>query len=467
MGYVASFNEIEQWWDELRHNLSGEALVRTMEQRIAGETDHTRRTILNRFLADYFVDLGKRDAAEAIRRRDSIVDIYRWRDAWRETDAEPDIISVLQERMRHEAHPDRLQTFRYLLADEYRERGDFAAAEAVLLACLEADPESPRPLISLANQKLYREEQPEAAMRFIDHAIEVAMGSGLFRREALGVKARVALEQNAYPVVEDILRQILALTFTRGHLDIGAERDFFDRLPPGIIDAEVARAYDAYCRERGCRRTASAEQLDQFILAAAKPAWLKVARIVAEVVQRCQLDQLRTDHFAVAARIRRLVDQGELSSQGDLLKWRYSEVRLSEAGSDAEPATAAAPSSEGTSAPNEGVAVIATRTLTMTVDDCEIAVPVRIYAPVDKQDHWRCEYEVGWPAAARRGWAAGTDAVQSLLLAMQKLAVDIYTSEAHESGQLKWERPGGGYGLPIVPGLGDLYEGDDRLMSRD
>jgi hypothetical protein len=328
MGYVESFNEIEQWWDELRHNLSGKALISVMEERIASETDHTRRRILSWFLANYFADLGKRDTADAIRQRDSIGDIYSWHDEWRETDAEPDIVSALKERIGHEAHPDRLKTFRSLLAQEYRERGDFEAAESVLLASLEADPESPRPLISLANQKLDSQEQPEAAMRVIDRAVEIAMASGLFRREALGVKARIALEQNAYPVVEDVLRQIMALTFTRGHLDIGAERDFFDRLPAGSIDPSMARAYDAYCRERGQRGTVSAEQLDQFILESAKPIWLKVARIVADVLQRCQLDQLGTDEFAVAACIRRLVKQGDLESQGDLEKWRYSEVKL-------------------------------------------------------------------------------------------------------------------------------------------
>ena len=32
---------------------------------------------------------------------------------------------------------------------------------------------------------------------------------------------------------EDVLRQLMALTFTRGNADCGAERDFLDRLPAG------------------------------------------------------------------------------------------------------------------------------------------------------------------------------------------------------------------------------------------
>ena len=117
-----------------------------------------------------------------------------------------------------------------------------SSAFTMPLADFEADPENPQPLIFLANQKLYREEQPKAAMAVIDRAVEVALRFGMFRREALGVKARIALALNRHDVVEDMLRQIMALAFTRGNADIGAERDFLDRLPPGSIDADVARA---------------------------------------------------------------------------------------------------------------------------------------------------------------------------------------------------------------------------------
>jgi hypothetical protein len=26
-----------------------------------------------------------------------------------------------------------------------------------------------------------------------------------------------------------------------------------------------------------------------------------------------------------------------------------------------------------------------------------IDVPITIHLPVDMQDHWRCDYEIGWP----------------------------------------------------------------------
>jgi hypothetical protein len=134
-----------------------------------------------------------------------------------------------------------------------------------------------------------------------------------------------------YPVVEDMLRQIMALSFTRGNTDVGAERDFFDRLPPGSIDTEVAQAYDAYCRARGRRGTATAAQLDGFVLAAAKSRFLKVARIIADVLTVCEREQLATNEHVIAGRIHVLVDRGALAAQGNLSKWRFSEVRLTDA----------------------------------------------------------------------------------------------------------------------------------------
>jgi hypothetical protein len=67
------------------------------------------------------------------------------------------------------------------------------------------------------------------------------------------VKARIALRRSDYRIVENALREIMDLTFTRGNVDFGAERDFLDELPPGAVDPGVARRYDEYCRARATR----------------------------------------------------------------------------------------------------------------------------------------------------------------------------------------------------------------------
>ena len=84
-------------------------------------------------------------------------------------------------------------------------------------------------------------------MSIIDEAIDRAMRSGNFRRDALGTKARIALGLKDYGVVEEVLKQLMGLKFVHGNVDCGIERDFLDRLPPGAIDAKVASDYDRFC----------------------------------------------------------------------------------------------------------------------------------------------------------------------------------------------------------------------------
>ena len=108
--------------------------------------------------------------------------------------------------------------------------------------------------------------------------------------------------------------------------------------------------------------------------------------------------------------------------------------------------------------------MVAQRVLKFDIEGDEVEVPIRIHLPIQKDDHRQCDYEIGWPTAVRRSAARGIDSVQSLLIAMQKIGAEIYTSAAHRSGKLKWERRGGGYGFPLHSGIHDLHEGDDKSM---
>jgi hypothetical protein len=165
-------------------------------------------------------------------------------------------------------------------------------------------------------------------MPIVDRAVAAAMAAGVFRREALGVKARVAVELRDFVLVENVLQQIMALIFTRGNADIGVERDFFDRLPFGSIDPDVARAYDEYCLARGRRQAAATEEIDQLILSSVHVKWLKVASIIRTVIKKCERRQLATDEYVVAYRIRIMAADGRLEAQGNLAHRRHSEVRL-------------------------------------------------------------------------------------------------------------------------------------------
>jgi Protein of unknown function len=457
VGYPESYNELDRWRDTLRLSSPGNAVIRTIEDRIGRESDRERLRILRWFLYDEYVAQGRQDAADAIRGLDPAWQIHRWYNDWRRDARDIDIIPALEERIRSEADAEKLHELRSLLALEHKERGNYAASEAVYLADFEANPDEPMPLISLAEQKLHLQDQPEAAMPIIDRAVEAAMNAGIFRRHALATKARVALGLKAHDVVEDMLRRIMSITFTPGNIDIGAERDILDRLPAGSIDPEVARAYDEYCRARGKTRTTAQTRIDELVVRFARPTWRKVARIIAHVLDACERDGVETDGSAVEDRIRLMVEQGKLEAQGDLSQWRHSEIRRPDEG--------APRASAGASADIEpAAAVIATRHLTMDVDGQEVEVPVTIWAPVDKQDHWRCEFEIGWPGGTGRGKAYGLDAVQALLIGLQNIGAQLYASEAHQTGKLKWVGPRKGYGFPLASALRDRREGEDEFL---
>jgi protein-disulfide isomerase-like protein with CxxC motif len=460
MGYPESYNELEQWWDRQRLISDGDALIRVIEDTIVAESEPDRVGILNRFLAQEHLARGNQAAADAVFRRDPAAAISLWCRSLREGAPDVDIVPILQQRIRDETYPAKLHALRHELATAHRLRRDHTAAEAVMLADAAANPDEPLPLISLADHKLYAEGNPTAAMAFIGRAVEVAMRTGIFRRHALATKARIALALADHAVVEDAMRRIMQLTFTRGHPDIGVERDILDRLPPGAIDEEVAQAYDAYCRRDGEARAARQAHVDGLVMEFAKPTWRKVARIILEVLNACERDNFDVDATMVAGRIRFLVEQGRLEAQRDLSQWRFSEVRRP-APADAE---REGPPAAGGSAEPESTTIVASRVLTMETDGGDVEVPVSIYQPIDKGDHWRCEYEIGWPDRRKHFTAGGIDAVQALLLAAQMVGVELYVSDAHNTGRLKWDEPGGGYGFPLSYGMRDLYQGRDKQL---
>jgi hypothetical protein len=74
--------------------------------------------------------------------------------------------------------------------------------------------------------------------------------------------------------------------------------------------------------------TASEEQVDQVILSVIVPRWHKMARIIWDAVNRGQELGLGVTDEMFAARIQVLVEAGRVEHQGDIRKWRHSEVRL-------------------------------------------------------------------------------------------------------------------------------------------
>jgi len=106
--------------------------------------------------------------------------------------------------------------------------------------------------------------------------------------------------------------------------------------------------------------------------------------------------------------------------------------------------------------------MFASRVLKCKTANGVVDVPVRLYAPENSGGAWRCPYEIGWPHGTWSSTGWGFDAVQAVLLTLQKIGIELYCSEYHERGELYWEEPGQGFGFPVVQPMRDILVGSDR-----
>ncbi len=97
----------------------------------------------------------------------------------------------------------------------------------------------------------------------------------------------------------------------------------------------------------------------------------------------------------------------------------------------------------------------------MSPTDDSIPVKVTVNAPIEEEQDWTCRYTIDWPDRPRRFYTVGVDAVQAVMLAMEMIGAELYTSEAHRNGSLRWFEPGDGYGFPVAPTIRHLLVGFD------
>ena len=97
----------------------------------------------------------------------------------------------------------------------------------------------------------------------------------------------------------------------------------------------------------------------------------------------------------------------------------------------------------------------------MRTDEEVLEFEIRLFLPVHTDGFWCCGYQIDWPSGQRNSFAAGIDSMQAILLAIQKVGAEIYTSKYHREGIVIWENDGGGYGFPVPSNIKDLLIGDD------
>ncbi|PTM43192.1 hypothetical protein [Bosea sp. 124] len=108
---------------------------------------------------------------------------------------------------------------------------------------------------------------------------------------------------------------------------------------------------------------------------------------------------------------------------------------------------------------------IAERMLHYSDGGRDVAIAVSVDLPVQGERDWSCRYRIGWPEGAHEGAGYGVDSTQALLLAMEAIGTDLYTSDHHRSGRLRWHDLGDGYGYPVPKTIRDLLIGGDAAKN--
>src|SRR6266496_2164912 len=114
--------------------------------------------------------------------------VNRWIEDARRAGGDLNVAGAIEARLESEEDEEIRSSLNFELAGIYKMAGRYDEAERIYLTLFNQSPDEPMPLISLAGQKLYCEEDPAAAMPVIDRAIEAAYRSFNFRRLALGTK---------------------------------------------------------------------------------------------------------------------------------------------------------------------------------------------------------------------------------------------------------------------------------------
>jgi hypothetical protein len=164
------------------------------------------------------------------------------------------VIDTVSARMRAESGGDRYDlasNLVWLLSEAERDREVLQIHDEMI----EQFPDDVRFPIGKAARYLYFSDDPEEALKCIDFALQRAYRTGFFRREALGVKARILLHLGRGEALSQVLEEIMSLQMRKDIPDVGRERDFVDRAPPGLISEDIVARYNVFRPKRATDTT--------------------------------------------------------------------------------------------------------------------------------------------------------------------------------------------------------------------
>ncbi|WP_024277339.1 hypothetical protein [Xanthobacter sp. 126] len=93
----------------------------------------------------------------------------------------------------------------------------------------------------------------------------------------------------------------------------------------------------------------------------------------------------------------------------------------------------------------------------------EVPIEIRIYKPEPKDGCWACAFEIDWPEGTKAMSGAGFDALQALVISLQMIGIQIYTSSYHHDGALRAYDTEEGYGFPVSRNVRDVLIGADKI----
>ena len=104
--------------------------------------------------------------------------------------------------------------------------------------------------------------------------------------------------------------------------------------------------------------------------------------------------------------------------------------------------------------------IIAARELSLA-DGSPVTVELGLpYADGENPDYV-CPYRIRGMGSGRVRCSFGIDPIQALMLAMQVIGTDLYSSDEYRSGSLRWFKPHDDLGLPVLPSFEDVLPKED------
>jgi tetratricopeptide (TPR) repeat protein len=177
-------------------------------------------------------------------KRDPSLELHRWARQLESKASEGEVIDLVRSRLQSASAEEQL-TLTYILGMLLSEAKRSDEAMPLFDSVIKLQPDNVRCVIAKAT--LYYRDAPEKALKIIDLALERALRTGFYRRKALGEKARILLKLGRGEELGQVLEHIMLLEMFSDVRDIGRERDFVDRAPPGVIAEDIVVRYNEFC----------------------------------------------------------------------------------------------------------------------------------------------------------------------------------------------------------------------------